>query len=67
MGFQWHKNDKKSFFSFLNLTVPWGLLAKNATTNPASAGHGAISGRKIDSTPGLQSVPGHLRPQNAVL
>ena len=27
----------------LNLTVPWGLLIRNATTNRLFAGHGAIS------------------------
>ena len=61
------ENDTEPFFLLLNLTVPWGLLTKNATTNRASAGHGVIAGHKTDSKPGLQSVPGHLRPQNAVL
>ena len=31
----------------LNLTVPWGLLTTNATTNRLSARHGAISGPKM--------------------
>ena len=64
VGFQCHENDNKLFFLLLNLTVPWGLLTTSATTNLTSAGHGAISGHESDSNPGLQSDPGHPRPQN---
>ena len=42
----------KSLFFLLNLTVPWGLLTKNATANRPSAGHGVISmPRKITISP----------------
>ena len=53
----------------LNLTVPWGLLTTNATTNRLSAGHGAISMPENDNEPFFPllniTVPWGLLTKNA--